>query len=108
MIHSGLSLEDIQSIQAVLRQFPDIQNALLFGSRAKGNFKPASDVDIVLKGNVSLDTLSKVSNLLNNYVQIPYFFDVISYKAIENDNLRNHIDRVGISVYSLEKTNTDS
>ena len=46
----GLRPEDVEEIVAVFARFPAVETALIFGSRAKGNYRPGSDVDIALKG----------------------------------------------------------
>ena len=45
----GLSDNDLLSIQSVLQHFPQVEQAILYGSRAKGNYKTGSDVDIALE-----------------------------------------------------------
>lgn len=83
-----------------LRNFPEIDQAIIFGSRAKKNFKKGSDIDIALKGkNVTPLLALDVAAVLNEKQPIPYFIDVISYAHISNQKLKEHIDRVGISFY---------
>ena len=47
---SGLQPGDLKSICSILAKEPTVEKAILFGSRAKGNYRPGSDVDIALKG----------------------------------------------------------
>ena len=49
----GLRPQDLTEIIEMIRQFPDIEEAVIFGSRAKGNYKKGSDVDIAIKGKRS-------------------------------------------------------
>ena len=99
----GLKQRDIDNIQNALIQFPEIEQALVFGSRAKGNSKPGSDVDLAVKGSkVTLETIAGLRSILND-MPLPYFFDVIDYKAIENKDLTEHIDRVAKKIYSRRK-----
>ena len=65
---------------------------------AKGNFKPGSDIDLAVKGPVSKDTLSALLTAFEESL-LPYFVDVVIYEHITNEALREHIDRVGISIY---------
>jgi predicted nucleotidyltransferase len=97
----GLRDKDLQTVIAILQQHPDVEQALIFGSRAKGNYKPGSDVDIALKG-ATLDhkIVSHISSILNEETQMPYKFDVLNYDAISNKDLTEHIDRVGIVFYT--------
>jgi predicted nucleotidyltransferase len=88
----GLDLSDIQSIQEILGQFPEVQQALIFGSRAKGNFRSGSDIDIAIKGDEATHSIaSKI---------MPYHFDVLSYRELNNKELISHIDRVGKELYN--------
>ena len=81
-------------------EFPNVKEAIIFGSRAKGNFKNGSDVDIALKGeNINLEIVSNISYRLNEETVLPYKFDVLDYQSINNSKLTEHINRIGISVY---------
>jgi predicted nucleotidyltransferase len=58
----GLEENDINIICSYLSKYPEIEKATIFGSRAKGNFKKGSDVDIALYGRkVTLDTVTSVN-----------------------------------------------
>jgi len=84
-----------------LIQFPEIESAILFGSRAMGNFKNGSDIDIAIKGKEITDGICvKVSGILNEELTLPWQFDVIHFESINNNNLTEHINRVGILIYS--------
>ena len=96
---TGLTQTDISRITAAIKQFPEIDDALIFGSRAKGTHKKASDVDLAIKGRaVTGETIKRLSFLLNEELPLPYFFDVVHYEALENRQLIAHIDRVGKSM----------
>lgn len=91
----GLTQIDINSITAA-QQFSEIEVAVIFGSRAKGTYKKASDVDLAIKGHtINSETLKRLSFLLNEDLPLPYFFDDVHYEALENKLLVDHIDRVG-------------
>ncbi|REG87060.1 nucleotidyltransferase domain-containing protein [Algoriphagus antarcticus] len=97
----GLLDADVEAISGVLSNHPKVEKAYIFGSRAKGNFKNGSDVDIALKGDkMDFDTVSQISYLLNEETNMPYKFDVLNYNAVKESDLLVHIDRVGIEVYS--------
>jgi uncharacterized protein len=97
--HSGLREEDVKEMQQIFRRFPLVKKVLLFGSRAMGNFKRGSDVDITLKGNIDHSTLSEIRNALGEESKMPYFFDVLVYNEIEKEELRKHIDTYGVMLY---------
>ncbi|TVR39251.1 MAG: nucleotidyltransferase domain-containing protein [Cryomorphaceae bacterium] len=97
----GLKDSDIEAMNHVLRAFPGIEEAVIFGSRAMGNYRRGSDVDIALFGEgVDVDTAQKVAWQLNEETLMPYRFDVLSYANISNPDLRDHIRRVGLTLYS--------
>ncbi|MFA7577809.1 MAG: nucleotidyltransferase domain-containing protein [Candidatus Muiribacteriota bacterium] len=95
----GLTNSDIEEIKNSLKSFPEINKCVIFGSRAKNNYKPGSDVDIALIGKeVTDETASKLSVLLNEESKMPYFFDVLNFNTIVNLKLKEHIQRVGIEI----------
>ncbi len=97
----GLLKSDKEEIVTVLKDFPEVEEALIFGSRALGNYKPSSDVDLVLKGKVEKVRLT-IKSMLNEETLLPYNFDVLDYSFISNNELKNHIDSFGISIYKKQ------
>ena len=96
----GLSQRDLEEINNILRLFPEVETAVLFGSRAKGNFKPGSDVDIAVTGQaIEHSCLSRLSYVLNEESLLPYFFDVLHFEQIADPDLLQHIQRVGVKLY---------
>ncbi|WP_346877370.1 MULTISPECIES: nucleotidyltransferase domain-containing protein [unclassified Clostridium] len=70
----GLRELDLEYIVSVIRGFDEIEKASIFGSRAKGNYKPGSDIDIAVYGeNINLDILSKLNSILEEKSPMPYF-----------------------------------
>jgi len=99
----GLSQSDIDYIVKVISEFSEIEKATVFGSRAKGNFKPGSDVDIAIYGeNITFDTISAVHSRLEEQGPLPYFFDVVDYTHLNHKDLKEHIDRVGKVIFERE------
>lgn len=96
----GLNAPDIDMIIETLRRHPDIDKAVIFGSRAMGNYKPGSDVDIALKGNLKPETATNVSVELNERLPLPYKFDVVAYSDISHQPLVEHIDQYGKILYN--------
>lgn len=91
----GLSEDVIKQITEVIGQFPHVEETIIYGSRAKGNYKSSSDVDITLKGNnLTLQQLNKVALMLDDLL-LPQKFDVSIYQHISNPDLLDHIARVG-------------
>ncbi|MDD4155892.1 MAG: nucleotidyltransferase domain-containing protein, partial [Candidatus Cloacimonetes bacterium] len=68
-----------------------VKKSIIFGSRAKGNYKYASDIDIAIDGNEN-----RVAYYLNEESNLPYYFDIININTIKNPKLIDHIKRVGL------------
>lgn len=97
---TGLSELDIEYIVGVIAKFREIKKAVVFGSRAKGNYKAGSDVDIAIYGDdITFDTISSLHSLLEDESPLPYLFDIVDYTHLDHKELREHIDRVGIIIY---------
>ena len=94
----GLTQKELEIIKEVLRKFDNIEKVILFGSRALGTHKTASDIDLAIKGNVDINTLSKLKYNLEEDTFLPYFFDVVIYDNLENLELKKHIDEFGIKI----------
>ena len=94
----GISDVHLKQITKVISSFPSVTRALIFGSRAKGNYKKYSDVDICLFGEIDAFCAEKVREALNELGLI-YEFDVISYNETKSAELLEHIDRVGLELY---------
>lgn len=98
----GLKDADLEAMRAVLAQFPAITKAIIYGSRAKGNFKPGSDIDLALVGDdLSLSNLFAIETAFDELL-LPYKVDLSVYSHIENSDLLAHIERVGQVFYSLK------
>jgi len=96
----GLNQETIKRINLVFQGFEEVATVILYGSRAKGNFKPGSDIDMALKGKkIDLHLLNKISLELDDLL-LPYIFDISIYHQISNPDLIAHISRVGKTFYS--------
>jgi predicted nucleotidyltransferase len=97
----GLTDEDVKHIKAVLQSVSTVNKAVLFGSRAMGNYKSGSDVDIAIYTN-DPKAATRVSGLLNDSSPMPYKFDVVDVADIQNTDLLDHIARVGIIIFERE------
>jgi predicted nucleotidyltransferase len=102
MSQFGLKQDTINQINQIFSTYPEISKAIIYGSRAKGNYKTGSDIDLTLVGdNINhhqlLEILNKIDDLL-----LPYFFDLSIFNSLNNPNLIEHIERVGITFYKRE------
>ena len=95
----GLTDNTFQEITTLISQYEEIEEAIIYGSRAKGNFRNGSDIDLVFKGDhLSLSLLNKLDQNLDD-LMTPYKFDLAIYSHINNPDLKDHIQRVGITVF---------
>lgn len=95
----GLCDETVDKIRNVLSRHPSVEKAVLYGSRAKGNFKPGSDIDLSLYGAaITLNELGDIDSELDDLL-LPYTFDLLIFDRLNHVNLREHIKRVGQPFY---------
>ncbi|MBU0996249.1 MAG: restriction endonuclease subunit S [Proteobacteria bacterium] len=96
----GLTEKQLAEIIARISDCPEIEEAVLFGSRAMGNYKEASDVDIAIKGETVTAALAgKLKSDIEEDTYLPFFFDFVAYATIANEDLKEHIDTKGVLVY---------
>ncbi|WP_027358697.1 nucleotidyltransferase domain-containing protein [Desulforegula conservatrix] len=99
----GLTRSTIEKIHSVFSAHPGIQEVIIYGSRAKGNYQNGSDIDLVIVGkSVNLSELLKIENELDDLL-LPYKIDLSLIHKIENTDLIDHINRVGLVFYEDRK-----
>ena len=95
-IRYGIKQETLDRIVGILSSNPAVEEVILFGSRAKGNFKDGSDIDICVKGTSLSDRdIIILSNELDE-LNLPWEIDLLRYEEISDQAVIEHIDRVGI------------
>lgn len=95
----GLNHKIMQEIITILTSNPKVEKVLLYGSRAKGNFKVGSDIDLTLKGfDLNIQDLNNLYIKLDE-LYLPYSFDISIFENLDNKDLIDHINRVGIVIY---------
>ena len=98
----GLSDKIIEQIQDVFAQHPEVEKVILYGSRAKGNFRNGSDIDLAFQGEkLTLSLLHNIDKALDNLL-LPYTFNLSILKHIDNADLLHHIEQVGIVFYETQ------
>jgi uncharacterized protein len=99
MTSSGLSEDTIRKICNVFSAHPKVEKAVLYGSRAKGNYKNGSDIDLTLFGpDLDHRDLSDIIDELDELL-LPYTIDLSIFEKLDHENLRDHIERVGVIFY---------
>lgn len=102
MANTGLSHTDITQIKQAIAQFSDIDEVFIFGSRAKGTYKKGSDIDLAIQFSKNEHPpIQLIHDKLEEETLLPYFFDVIDISTIENQDLKDHINRIAVPLSSL-------
>jgi predicted nucleotidyltransferase len=96
----NISEKSYKQIISAIANTPEIEKTILFGSRALGNSKQGSDIDLAIVGaKVDYSVCLQLSVLLNQKLPIPYRVDIVDYMHINNEQLKTHIDDLGIVIY---------
>ncbi|MEX1113826.1 MAG: nucleotidyltransferase domain-containing protein [Akkermansiaceae bacterium] len=98
-MNEGLSDGTLERIRGVLARFPEVECAILYGSRAKGTHRPGSDIDLTLRGECLDSTLlTRIDNELDDLL-LPYQMDLSLLSSLTHAPLLDHIHRVGVVLY---------
>jgi type I restriction enzyme S subunit len=104
----GLSEKQLSDIIVKISEYSEIDEAVLFGSRAIDTFKEASDVDIALKGEkVNAALAAKLKFVFEEDTYLPFFFDFVAYPTITNEKLKVHIEKKGVVIYRKGERNNE-
>ena len=100
----GITKKTYTMLLELFTRHPEVEEVLLFGSRAKNTYKKGSDIDLAIKGeDCNFDLALTIANQVNEELPIPYQVDIVDYSSIDNPDLKEHIDRVGKLFYSSSK-----
>jgi predicted nucleotidyltransferase len=103
MSEFGLPDKTVAIVRQILAGFPAVERAILYGSRAKGNDRPGSDIDLTLFGDqLNLYILGQIAARLEES-SIPYMVDLSIWSQLDHAGLREHIERVGVIFYQREE-----
>lgn len=94
----GLDARTRALLDGVLERYPAVREARVFGSRALGTHRAESDIDIALYGDIDDALAARVAGELDE-LPLPYQFDVRAYSSVMHAGLREHIDRVGRTLF---------
>lgn len=102
-MNHGLSDTAIAQISEVFAKYPEVESAVLYGSRAKGTHKTGSDIDITLLGaGLTSQVLAAIQEDMEQGL-LPYRFDLSIQSQITHPGLMDHIRRVGVVLYQNRK-----
>jgi predicted nucleotidyltransferase len=95
----GLPERSLRTLRGILASQGAVEQAIVYGSRAQGNFGPGSDIDLTLVGPaLTLRHLAFLAQALDES-DLPYQVDLSLREHIDNPNLLEHIARVGQVLY---------
>lgn len=98
-LYFGLPAHAIEALRSVFKGWPQIQQVQLYGSRAKGSYRPGSDIDLVIEGEeLTLSQLLAIENQIDDLL-LPWMVDISLKHQIDNTSLLEHIARVGVTFY---------
>jgi len=99
----GLKEITIQKIRGLFAKYPQVKKAVLYGSRAKGNYKNGSDIDLTLYGgkDLTLNVLCRILDEMDDLL-LPYSLDISIAHHIHDPDVIDHIQRVGVVFYDRE------
>lgn len=95
----GLTLEELELVYGIFRNFPEIKQVNIFGSRAKGNWKMGSDIDLVIMDeSVKPEVLRQIKAAFEDSL-LPYFVELQLFSELTESTYKSHIERVGKTLY---------
>ncbi|RTZ06742.1 nucleotidyltransferase domain-containing protein [Flavobacterium sp. GSP27] len=104
MIQFGLKQKDIDKINQVFASYEGIDSVVIYGSRAKGNFKAGSDIDLtIIENSLTFPEFLEIENALDDLL-LPYKIDLSLKRKISNVDLLSHINKIGKLFYKSENS----
>lgn len=99
----GLTPAHREIIASIFAKYPQIHQVLVYGSRAKGNYRPGSDIDMTISQgeNLATDLLFKLMRDFDDSI-LPFFVDLSIFSQLTEPALIQHIQRVGKVIYQRE------
>ena len=99
-MRSGLSEVEIASLKEVFTTHPEVERVILYGSRARGDFKPGSDLDLTLEGpRLNQSVLSRIEAEIDDLL-LPYKVDLSLFREIDNESLKLNIKNQGVVFFA--------
>lgn len=97
----GLYPNSYKKILSIFNKYKNIEKVIIYGSRAKGDYKEGSDIDLTLIGDLNYNDVIKLKHDLEDS-SIPYLVDLSIFKELKTESLLEHIKRVGKVFYEKE------
>lgn len=91
----GLPEQALRRLLETLYRNTAVERVVLYGSRAKGNYRPGSDIDLCLFAPaMTLPELLRLGGDIDELL-LPWKVDLCLWHQLDNPALREHIQRVG-------------
>jgi len=98
----GLPPATLDKLNSVFARHSAIDAVLIYGSRAKGNYRAGSDIDLTIKGSeIPFAEFMQIEDQIDD-LMLPYTVDLSQYRQLENADLIAHIDRVEVEIYARD------
>lgn len=97
----GIDKSIIEDIVNIIRKYKEVTRAVIFGSRARGDYKKASDIDIALFGDNLTNTINTKIFFEIDELYMPYKVDLINFNTLGKENrIRENILKEGVEIYA--------
>ncbi len=98
----GLKRSTLNKLCSVFQRHDAIESVVLYGSRAKGTYKVGSDIDLTINGRLlPFLELMQIEGQIDD-LYLPYMVDLSQYEKLTNSDLIEHIDRIGVNIYTRD------
>jgi predicted nucleotidyltransferase len=98
-VNSGLSIQTISQLSEIFARHEKVSSVVLYGSRAKGNWRNESDIDLTIHAEgLEWSEFQQIEREIDDLL-LPWKIDLSLYEHIDNQQLREHIERVGKVFY---------
>jgi predicted nucleotidyltransferase len=97
-MNHGLPDQALARLRAIFQNHSAIERVILYGSRAKGTFRPGSDIDLAVTGDVAFEEMLRIENEIDDLL-LPWMIDLCRLADVANPALVEHIGRVGVVLY---------
>ena len=94
----GLKQQHIEAINTCFTKLTQIEQVILYGSRAMGNYRTGSDIDLTIVGELDSRDFTELEIQLDD-LMLPYKIDLSILIQIDNPELKDHIHRNGKVFY---------
>lgn len=99
LVKYGLSQWTIDDLSGVFKKHPLVSKVIIFGSRAKGNYRPGADIDLAVVGSgIDFKELLSINSDIDA-LGLLYMVDLVDYSKEKGNPIGEHIDRVGKVFY---------